>query len=166
MTESSAVISADGLYRYRLERGDGTAVAFLMLNPSTADATHDDPTIRKCLGFAKRWGFERIIVVNLFAFRATDPRDLAAAHRRGVNVVGPDNVYHVEQAMRDSGLVVAAWGRHAEAKWAVGEANRWSGRLMQCLGNTKGGSPRHPLLVPYDTELKTFVSTVYHRRSE
>jgi hypothetical protein len=88
--QGDAVFSADGRYRYRLTRdlGGKTTVTFIMLNPSTADANLDDPTIRRCKGFAKDWGYGRLIIVNLFAFRATDPRDMWKAHELGVNVIG------------------------------------------------------------------------------
>lgn len=162
---NTAIISEDGRYRYRLERkvqdcnGIGLTVTFVMLNPSTADATQDDPTIRKCAGFARRWGFEKMVVVNLFAYRATEPRELVRARARGVDVIGPENSMHLESAMKEADRVIAAWGRNVEPwKWSVASVSRISHWVMMCLGTTKGGSPRHPLMVSYDTELERFYS--------
>jgi hypothetical protein len=109
----SAVVSDDGLYRYRLDRDLGQAggrVPFIMLNPSTADATSDDPTIRRCIGFAER--FERnLVVVNLYAFRATHPVALTTTHAAGwVDIVGPDNDRYLLEAAGECNLLVAAWG--------------------------------------------------------
>src|SRR5574337_242506 len=98
--QGEAVFSACQRYRYRLTRElDGAlfaaatarTITFIMLNPSTADANTDDPTIRRCKGFARGWGYGRLLIVNLFAFRATDPRDMWSAHERGVNIVGERN---------------------------------------------------------------------------
>src|SRR5580765_5070589 len=105
-----ATISPDGKYRYLLSREyeDGMfgTVLFVMLNPSTADATKDDATIRRCVGFTKRWGYSTLEVVNLFAFRATHPRDLWKAD----DPVGPDNDVTISDAVRRAQLIVAAWG--------------------------------------------------------
>ena len=94
--KSDAVISDCGKYRYRLTRkwGYGRPCGFIMLNPSTADALHDDPTIRRCVGFAKAWGCGALIVVNLFAVRATSPREMMRAD----DPVGPENKEHVQRA--------------------------------------------------------------------
>src|SRR5581483_9586135 len=97
-------------YRYSLARffGDGGVVNFIMLNPSTADAETDDPTIRRCLGFAKAWGYGTLVVTNLFAYRATDPAELAKAG----DPVGPDNDTRLWSEAQLSDLVVCAWGNH------------------------------------------------------
>lgn len=162
--ERSAVISDDDRYRYRLDRrfpvGEGKGgVTFVMLNPSTADAEKDDPTIRKCVGFARRWGKNRVYVVNLFAYRATMPGDLLQAHRSGIDVVGPENEFYVQGAVGGSDLVVAAWGRNVEPwKWSREHVAKLVGgyRDMRCLGTTVGGSPVHPLMIPYDRKLIPF----------
>src|SRR5689334_18589152 len=104
-----ALFDPTGRYRYRLWRQwdpAKPAVAFVMLNPSTADATTDDPTIRRCFGFAQGWGFGRLEVVNLFALRATDPRELA----RHPDPVGPANDAHIAAALALTDQAVAAWG--------------------------------------------------------
>ena len=109
----TAILSPCGRYRYRLERDLGAltatrgAVAFIMLNPSTADATTDDPTIRRCIGYARAWGYARLIVGNAYAWRSTDPAGLWTA---GPGPVGPDNDQHLEQIARDAEPVVCAWG--------------------------------------------------------
>ena len=114
-----ASISECGLYRYRLERdlpptlensGVGAA-AFIMLNPSTADASDDDPTIRKITSYTIRWGYERLVVGNLFAYRTPDPGVLIDAHKQGVDVIG-DNDDALTDIVRTSELVVCAWGVH------------------------------------------------------
>ena len=109
----SAIISDCGLYRYRLERhvlfGAG-AVAWIMVNPSTADATADDATIRKVMGFSNRLGAGQVIVGNLFAFRATDVNALKAVR----NPVGPFNDEHLEQIIADADQLVVAWGPTAK----------------------------------------------------
>src|SRR5438128_11131670 len=110
-----ATFSRDRRYRYRLWRRwdrSRAVVAFVMLSPSTADAMHDDPTIRRCVGFARAWGCGGVDVVNLFALRATDPRAL----RKAADPIGPANERHLRRAVRAAGLVVLAWGAHAMAR--------------------------------------------------
>jgi hypothetical protein len=159
-----AEISDCGLYRYRLTRawptrlGDDGCVWWVMLNPSRADATLDDPTIRVCIGFTKIMRKSSIVVVNLFAFRATKPRELARAQ----DPVGPENDSYLEVAMRsarqrDNDIVIVAWGAHkhpllsARAHRLVELADDNSVQLY-CLGRSKNGSPRHPLMLPYASE--------------
>ena len=152
-----AHISPDGRYRYWLAREWDTLrrqpVLFIMLNPSTADASQDDPTIRKCIGFAKAWGYGRIEVVNLYAFRATDPKALKAS---GYDV-GPNNNMQILHYARWSGLVVAAWGAHAQKDRADAVVKMLAPHHdIQCLGLTKDGFPRHPLMVAYKQPLVLF----------
>ena len=151
-----AVISDCGRYRYTLERewmtGEGTCL-FVMLNPSTADASEDDPTIRRCIGFAQRWGYQRLEVGNLFAFRATDPADMLSV--TPAEAAGPDNDDHLRDLSHGAGLIVAAWGAHSLAAFrraAVLEILSESEADVVCLGTTKYGSPRHPLYVRGDFE--------------
>jgi hypothetical protein len=142
--ESGACFDHTGAYRYRLWRewdASRAAVAFVMLNPSTADAGTDDPTIRRCLGFARAWGFGRLEVVNLFALRATDPRLL----RSHPDPVGPDNDRHIREVAAATAQVVAAWGALGTTRdraLAIGELLPPS---LLTLGLTKRGQPRHPL---------------------
>lgn len=145
-----ATISADGRYRYSLGRewGKGPRAVFVMLNPSTADAEEDDTTIRKCIGFAERWGFASIHVVNLFAWRATHPRVL----RLIADPVGPLNDIAILAAVKDPpATVVAAWGRNGMYHpTRVAEVERLLGsRDVRCLDVTKDGEPLHPLMASY-----------------
>lgn len=137
-----AVFDSTGRYRYRLTRSwaPGPVVAFVMLNPNLADAERDDPTIRRAIGFAKVWGFGELVVVNLFAWRCRDPRDLA----RVPDPIGPDNDAHLADLPDD---VVVAWGNHGALRGRASEVLR---RIEEayCLGVTLRGEPRHPLYVP------------------
>jgi hypothetical protein len=149
-----AVFSECGCYRYTLTRiwnGNLPALIFVMLNPSTADAKFDDPTIRRCISFARDRGFGRLKVLNLFAFRATDPTHMKAVR----DPVGPDNDAHMIAALTaaaaDGSPVIAAWGVHGVHNGRDGEVRKLSlecGVELKCLGSTKGGHPRHPLYVP------------------
>lgn len=146
-----ALISGCGHYRYWLTRPSetlypdrGTAL-FVMLNPSTADHTEDDPTIRRCRGFARTWGCAGLTVANLYALRSTNPAGLWS----NGDPVGPDNDRHLESLLREYTDVVCAWGANARAD-RVAEfcelVSRTNARLW-CLGTTKAGAPRHPLYV-------------------
>jgi hypothetical protein len=155
----SAVISTDGLYRYHLSRkvGDGAlAATFIMLNPSTADAEVDDPTVRKVTEFARRWGCGELHVVNLFAFRATNP----AALRDAADPVGPENREWVRRAVEQASdaLIVCAWGTHGASLGQDEILLSWIAGLCRpvCLGLTRDGHPRHPLYVPYTAILLPF----------
>jgi hypothetical protein len=139
-------------YRYTLERGPwlngaGT-VLFVMLNPSTADETQDDPTIRRCIGFAQAWGFSRLTVANLYAVRATDPRELWLHH----DPIGPWNKRSISKLASDADQVIVAWG--ATPHPDPNQPHRMLRTLgffhggVVCLGHTKDGHPRHPLYVP------------------
>lgn len=156
-----AIVSECGCYRYSLTRiwdASLPRVCWIMLNPSTADGAIDDPTIRKCIGFAKKWGYGSIEVVNLFAFRATDPRDLPSNY---ITANGNDNHPALAMALSRAALVVCAWGAHHSdrTKPAWTRISRTMYRYLQapkCLGTTKEGHPRHPLYVPYSAELVDF----------
>ncbi|RNL60999.1 DUF1643 domain-containing protein [Nocardioides marmoriginsengisoli] len=149
---STAVLSADGLYRYELTREWGRPSGFLtwiMLNPSTADAQADDPTIRRCIGFAKSFGHTGIRVLNLYALRATNPADLWTAP----DPVGPENdqvlADELMRATRDQSVVVAAWGANAR-QTRVDQFLSFprAASTLRSLGITKDGQPRHPLYLP------------------
>jgi hypothetical protein len=138
-------------------------VTFIMLNPSTADAEQDDPTIRRCMGFAKSWTCGTLIVLNLFAYRATNPADMRSA----VDPVGPDNHKHFKHWLGDTfdrlegrrDLVVCAWGAHGahrdQDKTVMGWLRNWHAE-PQCLGVTKSGQPKHPLYLPSSATLIPF----------
>jgi hypothetical protein len=149
----------EGPYRYYLRRAWGAdldRLAWIMLNPSTADATTDDPTIRRCIRFTQREGYAGMIVVNLFALRATNP---AGLHDHQ-DPVGPRNRRIVDGALHRADAAVAAWGatvdRHPaagpERDYALAVAARHH-RIVYDLGTTKAGHPRHPLYVAADTPL-------------
>lgn len=152
-----ATISGCGLYRYDLTRTwDDTQppLVFVMLNPSTADALEDDATIRKCIGFADLSNFGGIVVVNLYAFRATKPASLWNARRfEGVNIVGPENHDHIVQAVSKR-CVVLAWGAHGrrdlEYTQAVTRLIENNASLVRALRLLADDTPAHPLYLPYD----------------
>ena len=147
-----AIFSEDRKYRYALWRiwdCRKPMVLFIGLNPSIADHQQDDPTIRKCLGFAKRWGCGGITVVNLFAFRATKPLNLLNAN----DPIGPDNDQWIERQLRKSDFVVGGWGNHGDymnrAEYVVEKIPK-----IYCLNTNKSGHPTHPLYLSYETQLK------------
>lgn len=154
-----AVISADGKYRYLLTRkwaSNHESACFIMLNPSTADAENDDPTIRRCIRFAQRLGVGQLRVVNLFAYRATKPRALLLE----VDPVGPENNAYIAAAVQDSHYVIAAWGARwcdyrSRAAEVVQMIDRYDAGLL-CFGLTRTGCPRHPLYLPSDANLMRY----------
>ena len=149
-------------WRYRLTRewweGSGT-VTFIMLNPSTADERRNDPTVRRCIGYAKAWGHARLHVLNIFALRATDPGRLITAPEP----VGAGNDAEIAETLLDTDVVVCAWGtmgglagRDAEVMRLIREADQ----EPQALRVTKLGHPQHPLYLPAD------LRPVPYRRSD
>jgi len=128
-------------------------VMFIGLNPSTADETADDPTIRRCIGYTKAWGYSALCMTNLFAYRATDPRAMKAQ----INPVGPEGDRWLFECAREASVVVAAWGTHGghnDRDREVLEILRW--RQLSCLGVTKAGYPKHPLYLPSELKPTTF----------
>jgi hypothetical protein len=147
----TAVLSPCRKYRYRLERSwaPGNRVGFLMLNPSTADETADDPTIRRCIGFAKDWGYGGLIVGNLFALRSTDPQALYAA----ADPVGPDNDGHLLRIAWECETVICAWGKHgAFRKRGKAVASMLDLCNLAALKILSDGSPGHPLYLPKNAQ--------------
>ena len=157
----SATFDGTGDYRYRLDRRwnrDGDRITFILLNPSTADAFKDDPTIRRCVGFAQGWNAGTVTVVNLFAYRSTIPEQLY----RACDPVGEDNDQHIREAVTDVSCVVAAWGNHGAFKGRceeVIESMRIADVKLHCFGLNKTGQPKHPLylaefshLIPFGRE--------------
>ena len=151
-----AVISDDGLYRYQLWRewDEATAadpfVLLIGLNPSTADGETDDATARRVVRFAESWGYKRVCIVNLFAFRATQPKDMMAA----ADPVGPDNDAHLTALALSAKLIVCAWGnggRHRDRGSAVGFMLWQRGWPLHDLGLTKWDQPKHPLRLSHKT---------------
>jgi len=156
-----AVISPCGQYRYRLERDfyrPGPVAAVFMVNPSTADATENDATIRKLMGFGARLGWHKLIVGNVCAYRATDIRELRGL---GQTAVGRDNELHLRKIMRDSDVHIAAWGPTGKLpvelrdEWRMVDGiARLEGYDLHCWGTAKDGHPRHPLMLAYETTLQ------------
>jgi hypothetical protein len=141
-----AVFDSSRLYRYALWRRwnvFGPRLAFVMLNPSTADAVRDDPTIRRCLAFARSWGFGSLEIVNLFAYRAVQPAELEKAS----DPVGPENDAYLLEAARRARLLVAGWGNHGALHGRDKAVMRLLDNDLYCLGTTQLGQPRHPLYV-------------------
>ncbi len=141
----SAIFSKCRRYRYGLTRewGIGEAVLFIGLNPSTADESTDDSTIRRCIGFARDWGYARMHMVNLFGFCATHPKDLLEA----ADPVGSENDAYLLELANQSNLIVAAWGvkgsyrsRHLQVKQMIPG--------LHYLRLTQKGQPQHPLYLP------------------
>lgn len=153
-------------WRYRLWRyvdgaDDLRQVTFIMLNPSTADALKDDPTVRRCLGFARSWGYGRLAVVNLFALRATNPHHLTNPN---VCPIGPENDGHILTEARDADLVVAAWGARGNFMGRAGfvlAMLRRNGIDVHCIRRTKHGHPEHPLYLP-----SALTPSMYQERGE
>jgi len=155
----SAVISECGKYRYRLDRplsGTGPRVAVFMVNPSVADADKDDPTIRRLLGFGQRLNWSHLTVGNVFAYRATDVKEL----RDCADPVGPDNAKTIRGILEESDDAVAAWGPLAKLPPILRE--HWRAIAMEAddqffflksWGTAQDGHPRHPLMLSYDTPL-------------
>ena len=154
----SAILSPCGNFRYRLERvigSTGPVGAFITVNPSIADAHVNDPTIRRVINFAKGFGWSRVIVGNLFAFRSSDIRKLADT----ANPTGPDNLEHLKAILQDADVVVVAWG--TVNKLPLSLRSEWhqivklaedTGKTLNCLGTANDGHPRHPLMLKKDAE--------------
>ena len=156
-------------YRYLLTRrwGPGPVMTWIMLNPSRADGMVDDPTIRRCVRFARAAGCTAIAVTNLYAWRTPDPREL----RRVTDPVGPDNDAWIRAAAEAAacGPVVAAWGARAEPARALAVLKLLADcflQPLQCLGTTAAGHPRHPLYLPTRTRLQPLSSTSAFSRTE
>ena len=160
----SAVISTCGLYRYSLMRHwpktddalcDKQLLLWVMLNPSTADSTTDDKTIRRCIGYSKAWGYCGLLVANLYAFRATSPLEMFDAK----DPVGPENNRWIDLLPKQAEHIVAAWGGAGNSY----HRERVLRRLMDfgtvyCLGTTVDGSPKHPLYLPKNLTPKIYRS--------
>jgi hypothetical protein len=142
--ETGAQFSDCRKYRYSLWRtwAKDSHVLFVALNPSTADEKEDDPTIRRCIGFAKAWGFGGIYMLNLFAYRTTDPANLALVH----DPIGPKNDEFLQMYLDPKGLNVACWGNGGKLMDRARAVVDLLGKEnLSCLGITASGEPKHPL---------------------
>lgn len=146
LLSSGAVFDLTNRYRYLLwrtwDRHAGVAT-FIMLNPSAADAESDDPTIRRCVAFARSWGFGGLRAVNLFGYRASQPQALRVVP----DPFGPDNDHFVENSCRDADMLIAAWGNHGLLLDAATRIAELVPDTTYCLGLTRLDQPRHPLYV-------------------
>ncbi|MGP1385475.1 MAG: DUF1643 domain-containing protein [Thainema sp.] len=156
----AATFDPTGQYRYSLTRwwdGAAPAIAFLMLNPSTADHQQDDPTIRRCIGLAQAWGYGSLEIVNLFAYRTTVPTGLKTVSEP----VGAENDQYLLQAAQMAEQVILAWGNWGTLmnrdRTVLDLLQQQSIRSLYCLALNKSGQPRHPLYIqktcqpmPYD----------------
>jgi hypothetical protein len=148
----TAEVSPDGRYRYALRRtwAPGPQMLWVLANPSSADASSDDPTLRRCVRFARDHGCGGLAVVNLWAWRATDPRTLTTV----ADPVGPDNDRWITRLGRQvDGPVVLGWGVQASPARVASVLGLLGGRPKHCLGHTRAGHPRHPLYVRAETRL-------------
>lgn len=158
----SAVLSPCGLYRYRLERTvgmEGPVYAFFGVNPSTADATINDQTVKKWIGFTKLWGGSRFIVGNVFAYRSKDVKALAGVE----DPFGDDIGDHTTDIINEADILVPCWGNTEKVppklRFAFDvmlEALLSSGKPVRHFGLTKGGDPGHPQMLAYATPLQSF----------
>jgi hypothetical protein len=169
MSTRQTIFSRDRIYRYTLWREWDLLLnpSYLMvigLNPSTADETEDDPTIRRCVDFAKRFGYGALCMTNLFAFRSTDPKGLKATR----DPIGPENdAWLCRMAFaNDCGMVIAAWGSSVKThlakhsnRIAVSQRDKnvfapglLNLKTVHCLGFNADGSPKHPLYLPANTQ--------------
>jgi hypothetical protein len=152
--DTGALFSPCRRWRYLLwrrwdqERG---ICAFVGLNPSTADETKDDPTIRRCIGFAKAWGYGALFMLNAYAYRATNPQVMKAY---GANAIGPLNNEYLRRAALECDLVVAAWGVNCDdlREHAIRRDFEAIRKPLHVLGLTKDGHPKHPLYLRGDLE--------------
>lgn len=150
----SAVISNGGKYRYTLARWwhmpsfSAGMVLWVMLNPSTADGSVDDNTIRRCINFSRDWGYEAMTVVNLYAYRATKPLDLWQRAQQGKDIIGPKNDKWIRREAYHAQRIILAWGGNsdfARPRTVTEELLEPYGRRLYCLGYTTAGHPVHPL---------------------
>ncbi len=147
-----------------VEKGEhGRVATFIMLNPSTADATHNDPTLRKCISFARQWQCNTLQVLNLFAVRATRPQDM----KRIADPVGPENQHWFAHALtptKNTHFVICAWGMHGVFMGQDRIVLCWLAEqniASYALGFTQGGYPRHPLYVAYSVGLLGYTCLPY-----
>ena len=135
--------------------GEGR-VCFVMLNPSTADAQQNDPTVRRCLGYASQWGYDKLTVLNIFAYRATDPKELL----KQSDPVGPDNESTFLTTIPKCDKIICAWGNHGDIEDQDVRALEWIMQYKQPYAlkvNRKTGSPAHPLYLPSDLKPEPYV---------
>jgi hypothetical protein len=159
MVTRSCVFSDDRIYRYRLDIAWGEGglgnVAWCLLNPSTADEIENDPTVERRFRWSMAHGYDSLSIVNIFAYRATDPDVMKAQ----ADPVGPDDDRHILEVAKASDLFVVGWGNHGShlgRGWQVTEMLSREGIEPQCLGINRDGQPKHPLYTSYTTPLRPY----------
>lgn len=169
--KTAAYFSEDRHYRYWLTRvwdDSKPMMCVIGVNPSTADETVNDPTIRKCRGFAMRLGFGGLLMLNVGAYRATDPREW----HKAADPFGPGNsVGHIREyiaEMKRVTLVVAAWGTNCSRGTSLSRAQAITHSIpsLMCWGQNSDSSPRHPLMLPYSTPLELFGDEAVSKTSD
>lgn len=154
LIKKDAILDESRMYRYVLIRkwgnNEDNFVNFILLNPSRADERFDDPTIKACITFAQNWWFDGFYVTNLFAFRATKPKDL----KKVLDPIGLLNNRHLGETAKKSKKVVIAWGNHGSFKERDKEVLQILTRICtpHCIQKLKNGSPKHPLYIKRDTK--------------
>ncbi len=151
LVNKNATFSDCRKYRYALSRtwnGKKKTILFIGLNPSTANEKIDDPTIRRCINYAQNWGYGSLLMVNLFAYRATMPSEL----KNVKNPIGNDNDLHIIELSKKADIVVAAWGNEGTLLNRDKEVKKTLPNLM-CLKINKSGQPSHPLYQKKDLKL-------------
>jgi len=153
---SGAILSDDRKYRYALFRiwdPSERMIVFIGLNPSTADETVDDPTIRRCINYAKAWGYGGLVMLNVFAYRATKPNELLHVE----DPVGPENEVWIQVYSSWTKKIILCWGTHGALHWQGRKIYKQLDRTKcWCFGYTKGGEPKHPLYQRKDAVLIPF----------
>ena len=151
LVNKNATFSDCRKYRYALSRtwnGKKKTILFIGLNPSTANEKIDDPTIRRCINYAQNWGYGSLLMVNLFAYRATLPSEL----KNVKNPIGNDNDLHIIELSKKADIAVAAWGNEGSLLNRDKEVKKILPNLM-CLKINKSGQPAHPLYQKKDLKL-------------
>lgn len=163
MTNRETIFSPCRKYRYTLWRdgwdlfglNSSKYAMFIGLNPSTADETLDDPTIRRCINFSKRWGYGAYVMTNLFAWRDTKPENM----KRSAEPVGEENDRWISELAKDAGIIVCAWGKDGKFKsrdLAVMRLLEPFSSKTHALHINSDGTPKHPLYIPAIAEPKLF----------
>lgn len=153
----SATFSECRRYRYELWRGEefGPYCMFLCLNPSTADQDANDPTVARCWKWAREWGFNRFLMTNLFAYRATDPKNMKAQ----AAPIGFENDEIIRERAKAAGRLICGWGNHGEhmnrARSVAGILRGMPMVKPLCFGKTKSGQPLHPLYLKQSTRVRS-----------
>lgn len=155
--DRGATFSPCRLYRYTLWRvwsfrNDHGLLGVIGLNPSTADETKDDPTIRRCISYAKGFGYGGLLMLNAYAFRATHPKDMLEQD----DPVGPENNATIEAAVYRTNTFICCWGANIDSDRELAVYEIIKRCNVRCLGVTKDGHPAHPLYLRSDTPLRVW----------